>query len=81
MVYPNIPSASASAHAAATGQEIAPLPPRIEYLTTLSKHTAAVNAVRFSPNGQTLASASDGTFLYLFIRSINHDRVFCRQRS
>lgn len=60
MVYPNIPSASASAHAAATGQEIAPLPPRIEYLTTLSKHTAPVNAVRFSPNGQTLASASDG---------------------
>ena len=60
MIYPNIPSASASAHSAATGQETAPHPPRAEYLATLSKHTAAVNVVRFSPNGQMLASAGDG---------------------
>jgi chromatin assembly factor 1 subunit B len=60
MIHPNIPAASASTHTAVTGQEIAPHPPRAEYLSTLSKHTAAVNVVRFSPNGQTLASAGDG---------------------
>lgn len=63
MVHPNIPTVSAAAHAALTGQEVAPHPPRVEYLATLSKHSAAVNAVRFSPNGQMLASASDGRFI------------------
>ncbi len=66
MIHPNIPSTSASAHTAATGLEIAPHPPRVEYLATLSKHTAAVNVVRFSPNGQMLASAGDGAFLWVF---------------
>jgi chromatin assembly factor 1 subunit B len=60
MIHPNIPSSSASTHTALTGQEIPAHPPRAEYLATLSKHTAAVNVVRFSPNGQTLASAGDG---------------------
>ena len=27
-------------------------PPRVEYLSTLSRHSAAVNVVRFSPNGE-----------------------------
>lgn len=27
-------------------------PPRVEYLTTLSRHSAAVNVVRFSPSGE-----------------------------
>ena len=63
MIHPNIPMANLSAHVAATGQDIAPHPPRAEYLTTLSKHTAAVNVARFSPNGQTLASAGDGELL------------------
>ena len=33
---------------------VAPRQPRVEYLATLSRHSAAVNAVRFSPNGRSL---------------------------
>lgn len=62
MIHPNIPTVATATHAALTGHEVAPHPPRVEYLATLSKHSAAVNAVRFSPNGQMLASASDGMF-------------------
>jgi len=63
MVYPNVLSATATQHTQITGQEVAPHPPRAEYLATLSKHTAAVNVVRFSPNGQILASAGDGALV------------------
>ncbi|OCF43298.1 chromatin assembly factor 1 subunit B [Kwoniella heveanensis CBS 569] len=69
MIHPNIPSVSTSTHAALTGQEITQHPPRAEYLTTLSKHTAAVNVVRFSPNGQTLASAGDDGNVILWVSS------------
>lgn len=69
MIHPNIPTVSASAHQALTGQEVAPHPPRAEYLTTLSKHTAAVNVVRFSPNGQILASAGDDGNVILWVPS------------
>ncbi|WWC72627.1 uncharacterized protein I206_106590 [Kwoniella pini CBS 10737] len=69
MIYPNIPSISTSQHTALTGQEITPHPPRVEYLTTLSKHTAAVNVVRFSPNGQILASAGDDGNVILWVPS------------
>ncbi|KAL7422845.1 Chromatin assembly factor 1 subunit [Cryptotrichosporon argae] len=69
MVHPNIPAPSTSAHTAATGQDVAPHPPRVEYLATLSKHTAAVNVVRFSPNGQTLASAGDDGNVILWVPS------------
>lgn len=33
--------------------------PRVIYLSTLSRHTQAVNVVRFSPRGRLLASAGD----------------------
>ncbi|KAK4688475.1 chromatin assembly factor 1 subunit B, partial [Tremellales sp. Uapishka_1] len=69
MIHPNIPSVSTSSHTALTGVEVAPHPPRAEYLTTLSKHTAAVNVVRFSPNGQTLASAGDDGNVILWVPS------------
>ncbi|WVQ86082.1 hypothetical protein IAT38_008250 [Cryptococcus sp. DSM 104549] len=69
MIHPNIPSVSPATHAALTGQEIVPHPPRAEYLATLSKHTAAVNVVRFSPNGQTLASAGDDGNVILWVPS------------
>jgi WD40 repeat protein len=34
--------------------------PSIEYLFTLVGHDTSVNGVRFSPNGECLASVSDG---------------------
>jgi chromatin assembly factor 1 subunit B len=54
MVHPNImpPSILESASSVAGGSaKLAPRPPRVEYLATLSRHSAAVNVVRFSPNG------------------------------
>ncbi|RXK41987.1 chromatin assembly factor 1 subunit B [Tremella mesenterica] len=69
MIHPNIPAVSPNAHAALTGQEVTLHPPRAEYLTTLSKHTAAVNVVRFSPNGQILASAGDDGNVILWVPS------------
>lgn len=48
MVHPNIrPSNLVEADTALN----VPRPPRVEYLATLSRHSAAVNVVRFSPNG------------------------------
>ena len=50
MVHPNIlpPSLIEGTN---EGDIPAPRPPRVEYLATLSRHSAAVNVVRFSPNG------------------------------
>ncbi|TYJ53349.1 hypothetical protein B9479_006009 [Cryptococcus floricola] len=69
MVYPNIPSISPATYTALTGQDYTPHPPRVEYVATLSKHTAPVNVVRFSPNGQTLASAGDDGNVILWVPS------------
>ncbi|EPQ50803.1 WD40 repeat-like protein [Gloeophyllum trabeum ATCC 11539] len=67
MVYPNIlpPSVIESASTSAT-ETPAPRPPRIEYLATLSRHSAAVNVVRWSPNGELIASAGDDGMIIIW---------------
>ena len=63
MIYPNIMPASVLAENAAAGGSDATnpfRPPRVEYLATLSRHSAAVNVVRFSPNGECLIRAEIG---------------------
>ena len=55
MIYPNIMPTSVLAESAAAGGADATngfRPPRVEYLATLSRHSGAVNVVRFSPNGE-----------------------------
>jgi chromatin assembly factor 1 subunit B len=57
MVHPNIMpvETAASASTSTLGASMdspTPRPPRVEYLATLSRHSAAVNVVRFSPNGE-----------------------------
>ncbi|PWN40919.1 WD40 repeat-like protein [Ceraceosorus guamensis] len=67
-VHPNIPSPAALAAAAAAsgGASLpAPHPPRVEYLAALKRHSGVVNCVRFSPNGEQLAtSGDDGTVIF-----------------
>ncbi|KAK2742525.1 hypothetical protein FQN55_007811 [Onygenales sp. PD_40] len=48
----------------ATGEER-----RVTYLSTLIKHTQAVNVVRFSPKGEMLASAGDDGNVLLWVPS------------
>ncbi|KAK1767127.1 WD40 repeat-like protein [Phialemonium atrogriseum] len=45
---------------------------RVEYLSTLSKHTQAVNVVRWAPRGELLASAGDDGNVILWVPSDNH---------
>lgn len=68
MVYPNVVT-----HVAPNAQQITPHPPRIVYLSTLKRHTAAVNVVRWSPNGQILASAGDGEVTWFSHLSFDTD--------
>ncbi|KAI9038539.1 putative chromatin assembly factor 1 subunit B [Aspergillus affinis] len=42
---------------------------KVSYLSTLIKHTQAVNAVRFSPKGEMLASAGDDGNVLLWVPS------------
>ncbi|KAF9460394.1 WD40-repeat-containing domain protein [Collybia nuda] len=66
MVHPNIrPSTLVEEDPAPNG----PRPPRVEYLATLSRHSAAVNVVRFSPNGEFIASAGDDGMVIIWAPS------------
>jgi chromatin assembly factor 1 subunit B len=62
MVHPHIRPPALLAEAVAAAAANAARPPRVEYLATLSRHSAAVNVVRFSPNGNPFLnySLSDG---------------------
>nr|GAT48887.1 predicted protein [Mycena chlorophos] len=46
-----------------------PRPARVEYLATLSRHSAAVNVVRFSPNGELIASSGDDGMVIIWAPS------------
>ncbi|KAH9171807.1 WD40 repeat-like protein [Lactarius sanguifluus] len=70
MVYPNItpPSLVEAALSDAVNPPV-PRPPRVEYLATLSRHSAPVNVVRFSPNGELIASAGDDGMIIIWAQS------------
>ncbi|ORX51528.1 hypothetical protein BCR36DRAFT_583069 [Piromyces finnis] len=51
-------------------------PPHIEYLSSLNRHTASVNVVRFSPKGAILASAGDDGNIILWQQSEQKEVVF-----
>lgn len=51
MVHPYIRPPNVMAEADASSAATAARQARVEYLATLSRHSAAVNVVRFSPNG------------------------------
>ncbi|KAI0305092.1 WD40-repeat-containing domain protein [Multifurca ochricompacta] len=70
MVYPNItPSSLVVAASGDTVDPPVPRPPRVEYLATLSRHSAPVNVVRFSPNGELIASAGDDGMIIIWAQS------------
>lgn len=49
---------------------------KVEYLSTLAKHTQAVNVVRWAPKGELLASAGDDGNVILWVPSENHHPTF-----
>lgn len=49
---------------------------KVEYLSTLTKHTQAVNVVRWAPKGETLASAGDDGNVILWVPSETHNPTF-----
>ncbi|KAJ3768865.1 WD40 repeat-like protein [Lentinula raphanica] len=68
MVYPNIRPTTISEPVGSTPQT-APRHPRVEYLATLSRHSAAVNVVRWSPNGEFIASAGDDGMIIVWAQT------------
>lgn len=58
LIHPTDPTASG------TGDK----GPKAEYLSTLAKHTGAVNVVRWNPSGDLLASAADDGLLIIWTR-------------
>ncbi|KAH9944928.1 WD40 repeat-like protein [Amylocystis lapponica] len=67
MVRPNImPQSVVEGASTSAGDAPTPRPPRVEYLATLSRHSAAVNVVRFSPNGDLIASAGDDGMIIIW---------------
>ncbi|KZV62283.1 WD40 repeat-like protein [Peniophora sp. CONT] len=67
MVHPNMMPPALAESASGVGEAPAQArPPRVEYLATLSRHTAAVNVVRFSPNGELIASAGDDGMIIIW---------------
>ncbi|KAM6501228.1 chromatin assembly complex protein [Amanita muscaria] len=68
MVHPHIRPA-ALAEEDASSVPGGPRPPRVEYLATLSRHSAAVNVVRWSPNGDFIASAGDDGMIIIWAPS------------
>ncbi|ORY70218.1 WD40-repeat-containing domain protein [Pseudomassariella vexata] len=49
---------------------------KVDYLSTLSKHTQAVNVVRWAPKGEMLASAGDDGNVILWVPSDTHHPTF-----
>ncbi|CAJ2500028.1 Uu.00g028810.m01.CDS01 [Anthostomella pinea] len=50
---------------------------RVEYLSTLVKHSQAVNVVRWAPKGETLASAGDDGNVILWVPAeVHHPTTF-----
>ncbi|KAF9531090.1 WD40-repeat-containing domain protein [Crepidotus variabilis] len=66
MVHPLLRPPCLLAEADAMVTASAPKPPRVEYLATLGRHSAPVNVVRFSPNGELIASAGDDGMIIIW---------------
>ncbi|KAI0251864.1 WD40-repeat-containing domain protein [Lactifluus subvellereus] len=76
MVYPNItPPSLVEAASSDTANPPVPRPPRVEYLATLSRHSAPVNVVRFSPNGELVASAGDDGMIIIWAQSTSSSQA------
>ncbi|GAA6033923.1 hypothetical protein JCM8097_000409 [Rhodosporidiobolus ruineniae] len=63
---PPAASSSSKRPAPSTASQANP-DPSVEYLATLTQHTATVNCVRFAPQGETLASAGDDGNILIWV--------------